>query len=229
MLTKYNSSFFSGKDGNTLLHHAIMNLPDETEDRHEFAALGLEILDPAHPLEGEMATKLQGLPREAARKVKKNIAELKERMQCQVDMLDILLRVGFANPLIQNANGLTCVNLTENKWDFIIQQVNEGVLQQEWIQQQEALRDAAEHEDLDNGWGLGLTGFTEEPYEWKFEHTDIGKPTRLKRSDLLANIHSGTVRVVCSCGNILMKDAKFCRMCGEKREVAESRMVGNDS
>ena len=79
-----------------------MNCQSMVESKHEFASKGIAIKDYEKPLEGDLDSDFKTLPREAAKNHKKSIQAMREKLQHQTDMLDVLMRVGFADPTIRN-------------------------------------------------------------------------------------------------------------------------------
>jgi len=166
------------RHGNTPLHLAIMACPAEAEARHEAAMLGLSVKSSLEPLGGTMTCELP-LPGFAKKAIKKKIAAWATKLQRNADILDVLCRISLADPAIPNNEGKTCFDLAEDKFPYIMHQLQEQVVHLEHVAEQLAIVEEDEE-------------YEPEPYVWKKDHTDIADTEgRASRAYINAQLDRG--------------------------------------
>ena len=140
--------------------------------------LGITLKSSMEPLGGDLKCELP-IPKWGQKKVKADIKLWAKKIQRNSDIIDVLCRIGKADPAIQNDKGETCFDLAVNKFPYIMHHIEEQVVHLEHLAEQDALIE----EDED---------YEPEPYVWKADHTDLADiEGRAARALLNAQTGSG--------------------------------------
>lgn len=105
---------FTDEDGNTALHHAVMGCQDNEECIAAGKNLGLDLAADEYLIDTDLTSQLK-CTREAMKVINSEIAKWHQGLVDDLDALTMLCDEGFADPMAENNDGQTAIDLAFSK------------------------------------------------------------------------------------------------------------------